>query len=228
MGACRKIATGFMDRHSRTAGAFAFAAALALLGPASAHGADLTLIGTFGDKAAILAVDGGEPRTVRVGQRLGDVLLVAVEPDRATVESEGRRRILVRGQTYSTQGAARQSITLSAGAGGHFFADGQVNGGAIRFVVDTGATAIAIPGADALRLRIDYRKGRPISTRTANGTAQGYLVRLDSVRVGGIELQGVDAIVLEQGLDIALLGNTFLNRTEMRRDGQTMTLIRRF
>lgn len=190
--------------------------------------ADVTLVGTFGDKAAILAIDGGEPRTLRVGQRLGDVLLVSVEADRATVESEGRRRVLVRGQTYSTQGSARQSITLSAGAGGHFFAEGQVNGGAVRFVVDTGATAIALPGADATRLRIDYRRGRIINTRTANGTTQAYLVRLDSVRVGGIELQGVDAIVIEQGLDIALLGNTFLNRTEMRRDGQTMTLTKRF
>ena len=51
---------------------------------------------------------------------------------------------------------------------------------------------------------------------------------LDSVRVGGIELQNVEAIVIEQGLPVALLGNTFLNRMEMRREGQTMTLTRRY
>ena len=55
-----------------------------------------------------------------------------------------------------------------------------------------------------------------------------YIVRLDSIRVGGIELQNIDAVVIETGLEIALLGNTFLNRMEMRQDGRTMTLTRRF
>jgi aspartyl protease family protein len=53
-------------------------------------------------------------------------------------------------------------------------------------------------------------------------------VRLDRVRLGDIELAGVDGVVIEQGLDIALLGMSFLNRVEMKREGQTMTLIRRF
>ncbi|MNC92288.1 hypothetical protein D3C83_86840 [compost metagenome] len=51
---------------------------------------------------------------------------------------------------------------------------------------------------------------------------------LATVRVGGIELQNVEAIVIEQGLTIALLGNSFLSRMDMRREGQTMTLTRRF
>ena len=195
---------------------------------ASALAADVSLVGTFESKAAILSIDGGAPRTVRVGQSAGGVSVVSVEPDRATVEVDGRRRVLVRGQTYSSAGAGPQSVTLTAGAGGHFFVEGQVNGGALRFVVDTGATTIVIPAADANRLRIDYRAGRPVTMQTAAGAVTAHLVTLDSVRVGAIEVQGVTAVVVEQGLGIALLGNSFLNRMEMRREGTTMTLVKRF
>jgi aspartyl protease family protein len=201
----------------------------ALAAPA-AMAAEVTLVGVFGNKAAVLAIDGGAPRTVKVGQKLGGVTVIAVENDRATIESGGKRRVLVRGQTYSTSGAGggRQSVTMSAGAGGHFMVDGQIGGGAIRFLVDTGASVVAIPASVATRLRIDYRKGLPATTQTAAGPVPAYVVRLDSVRVGGIELQNVEAIVIEQGLSVALLGNSFLNRVEMQRDGHTMTLTRRY
>ncbi len=203
---------------------------LAALAAPPALAAEVTLVGVFGDKAAVLAIDGGAPRTVKVGQKLGDVTVIAVEKDRATIESGGKRRVLVRGQTYSTSasGADRQSITMTAGSGGHFTVDGQINGGAVRFVVDTGATSVAISAREASRLRIDYKNAPRGMTQTAAGPTPMYLVRLDTVRVGGIELQNVEAIVIEHGLDIALLGNSFLNRVEMRRDGQTMTLTRRF
>ena len=204
-------------------------ALLALLAGAAASAADVSLVGTFDTKAAILSIDGGAPRTVKVGQSAGGVTLIAVEKDRATVEVEGKRKVLQRGQTYSSgTGSGAQSVTLSAGAGGHYMAEGQINGGAIRFLVDTGATAIAIPASDAERLRIDYRKGRRGTTQTAGGPAAAYVVRLDSVRVGGIEVQNVDAIVIEHGLTVALLGNTFLSRMDMRLEGQTMTLTRRY
>jgi aspartyl protease family protein len=219
------MATGFMGRHCR-----ALFAAAALLAAPCALATDLSLVGVIGDKAAVVAIDGGEPRTIKVGQKLGAVTLIAVAGDRATVEVDGKRRVLVRGQTYSTRGGGsdRQSVTLAADRAGHFVADGQVNGGAVRFLVDTGATAVALPAADARRLGIDYRKGKPGMTQTAAGAVPIYVVRLDTVRVGGIELQAVDAIVIEQGLNVALLGMTFLNRVEMKRDGHTMTLTRRF
>ena len=196
----------------------------------TARAADISLIGTFGSSAAILSIDGGAPKTVKVGQNHGGITLIAVENDRATIEAGGKRRVLARGQTYSSSGAASgaQGVTLAAGAGGHFMADGQINGGAVRFMVDTGASAVAIPAREANRLRIDYKSGRRGTTQTAAGPTTMYLVRLDSVRVGDIELQNIDAMVIEQGLDIALLGNTFLNRMEMRREGQTMTLRRRY
>jgi aspartyl protease family protein len=205
-------------------------AVLALLAATPVAAADVALIGTFESKAAILSIDAGSPKTLRVGQTFGGVTLIGVEKDRATIEVDGKRRELLRGQTYSSSTAASsaRSVTLSAGAGGHFITDGQINGGAIRFMVDTGASTIAIPASDAIRLRIDYKKGRRGTTQTAAGPAEVFLVRLDSVRVGDIEVQNVEAVVIERGLDIALLGNSFLNRMEMRRDGATMTLIRKF
>ncbi len=210
-----------MSRHS--------IALLALFAAGPVLAVDVSLIGTFATKAAILSIDSGAPKTVKVGQSFGGVTVVAVEKDRATVEVDGRRRMLVRGQTYhSGAGSSAQSVTLAVGAGGHFLADGMVNGGAVRFVVDTGATTIALPASIATRLGVDYRKGQLSVTQTANGPAQAHVIRLNTVRVGGTELRDVEAIVLEQGLSVALLGNSFLNRVEMRREGATMTLTRRF
>jgi aspartyl protease family protein len=209
---------------------------LAALASLPAAAADVSLVGTFGTSAAILSIDSGAPKTVKVGQTVGGVTLISVENERATIEAGGKRRVLQRGQTYSSgksSGSAggspdAQTATLAVGAGGHFFADGQINGGSIRFVVDTGATSIAIPASDAVRLRIDYQKGRRVSTQTAAGPTPAYLVSLDTVRIGDIELHNVAAIVIEQGLSMALLGNSFLTRTDMRREGQTMTLTRRY
>jgi aspartyl protease family protein len=138
--------------------------------------------------------------------------------------------VLLQGQHYRS-GAARsdrQRITLSADTRGHFVVDGTVNGSATRFLVDTGATAVVLPGADAVRMGIDYRKGERGFASTANGVAPMFRVKLNSVRLGEIELTNVDAMVVEQGLSVALLGMSFLNRVDMQREGQTMTLIRRF
>ena len=79
-----------------------------------------------------------------------------------------------------------------------------------------------------MRLGIDYRKGQRGHEQHRGGTVPTYRVRFDRVRLGDIEIAGVDGVVLEQGLDIALLGMSFLNRVEMKRDGHTMVLTRRF
>lgn len=191
---------------------------------------DVSYVGAFGDKAAVLSIDGGEPRAVRVGHSLAGVTVVSVHSDRVTIEVEGRRRTILRGQAWRSGAGseARQSATLAADARGHFFTDGAVNGGAVRFLLDTGATSVALPARDAVRLGIDYRRGQRGFTQTASGVAPVWQVRLDLVRVGGIEIPNVEAIVIEQGLEVALLGMSFLNRVEMRRDGATMTLTRRF
>jgi len=190
----------------------------------------VSYVGAIGDKAAILVIDGSAPRTVKVGQKLGAVTVLEVERERAVIDVAGERRVLKRGQHYQLQtgGGDRQSTVLAADARGHFIAEGAINGGPVRFVVDTGATVVALPAHEARRLGIDYRKGRPGTTRTAGGIVPVFRVTLDRVKVGGIELHSVEGLVIEQGLDVALLGMSFLGRVEMRNEGQTMTLIRRF
>lgn len=216
-----KIPTGFMVRI--------IALLLALhCGPAAA--ADVALIGLIGDKAAVFALDGGEPKTVKVGQKWRGITLIAVGRGQATVEIDGKQRALQIGQHYRAAAVAsdRESVTLSADSRGHFMAEGSVNGQPVSFMVDTGATLIALPAADARRLGIDYLKGARGMVQTAAGPTPAYRVRLDLVKLGDIQLTGVEAIVIEQGLGVALLGMSFLNRVEMRRDGQLMMLIRRF
>lgn len=192
--------------------------------------ADIALIGVMGDKAAVLAAGGGEPKTVKVGQKWMGVTVLSVEREQATVEIDGKQRVLKIGQHYrgAPSPSGRQSVTLSADTRGHFFADGAINGSPVRFMVDTGATAIALPASEALRLGIDYRKGQRGLTSTANGVVPFYRIRLDTVTIGAIELTGVDAGVVEGGLSVVLLGMSFLNRVEMRREGHLMTLERRF
>jgi aspartyl protease family protein len=215
------MATGFMLR---------IIALLAVFACAPAAAAEVALIGVIGARAAVLAVDGGDPKTVKVGQKWQGITVLAVEKDRATVEVDGGKRVLVLGQHY--RGAAaksdRQQVTLSADGRGQFFSEAVINGSTVRVLVDTGATTIALPGREAQRLNIDYRKGRTGMAQTANGTVAAYGVTLDRVKLGDIELHSVDAVVIEQGLEITLLGMSFLNRVEMKRDGERMTLMRRF
>lgn len=192
--------------------------------------AEVALIGTIGDKAAVIAIDGGDPKTVKVGQTWRGITIIAVEKDRAIVEIDGKKRVLAQGQHYRQAGPVpdRQSVTLAADSTGHFISEGAINGIPIRFIVDTGASSIALPGAEAQRMGIDYRKGQRGVSQTANGPVQIYVVTLETVRLGSIELTGVEAIVIEGGLNVALLGMSFLNRVEMKQEGRTMTLMRRF
>jgi aspartyl protease family protein len=203
---------------------------LALAAGAAVAGDDVALIGVIGDKAAVLALDGGEPKTVKLGQTWNGITVLSVRHEEATVDVKGEKRVLHLGQHYrsAAPAATHASVTLAADSRGHFFAEGAVNGVPVRFVVDTGATMVSLPKRDAERLGINYRSGRAGMSNTANGPALVYLVTLDSVRVGGIELHGVAALVHDSGLEQALLGMSFLNRVGMQRDGATMTLVQRF
>jgi aspartyl protease family protein len=202
-------------------------AALLLALPASA--ADIGLVGVFPGKAAVLVIDGGAPTAVRIGRTKQGVSVVSAGEDEAVIEVEGKRRTLRLGQYASSASRdTRQKVTLAADMLGHFYADGQVNGGSVRFLVDTGATMVALPAKIADRLGIDYEKGRRGLIQTANGPTVAYRIKLDEVKLGGITLQNVDAVVIARGLGIALLGMSFLNRVEMQRDGQSMVLTRRY
>ena len=105
---------------------------------------------------------------------------------------------------------------------------GQINGKAVQFMVDTGATTVAMGAQDAERAGINYKSGQPVMISTANGNAQGYRVKLASVRVGDVEVFEVDAVVTPQAMPFMLLGNSFLTRFAMTRENDQMTLVKRY
>lgn len=181
---------------------------------------------------AVVVVNGGAPRTLTVGGKTNGVKLIAVEAGAATFEVEGRKLRLVLGEhTVSSggTGGAAAGVTLTSDGRGQFFSPGSVNGAAMRFMVDTGATFVSLNAADATRAGIDYRRqGQAITNATANGLIQSWHVPGNTVRLGDITLHQVDVSVSETSMPWVLLGMSFLNRLEMKRDGDTMTLRKRY
>lgn len=208
-------------------------AAIFLLLPLAAPAADINVVGLFSGKA-VLVIDGGKPRTMAAGETSPEgVRLISASSESAVVEFGGRRQTLTPGQhVYAAAArpdAGAASVILNADSRGHFVTTGAINGGTIQFLVDTGATAVTLSSGDARRLGINYLAGSRAHTQTANGIVPVYKVKLDAVRVGNVTVSNVDAIIIEgNGLPIALLGMSFLNRMEMKRDGLTMTLTKRY
>ena len=191
----------------------------------------VTLTGTIGSRA-ILVIDGGAPRTLAVGERVQNVRLLSLQEGTAVVEA-GNQRVTLRmdtpvsvGKPVTNNGNTR--IVLPAGSGGHFMTQGAINGRTVTFMLDTGATSVAISAADAERIGLVYKNGAPVQIGTANGIVSGYRVRLDSVRVGDVDVAGVDAVVSPQSMPYVLLGNSFINRFSMRRDSDQMVLEKRY
>ncbi|HBU29371.1 MAG TPA: TIGR02281 family clan AA aspartic protease [Thiobacillus sp.] len=195
----------------------------------SAWATSVSVVGLFKDKA-IVSIDGGKPRTLSVGQTMGGVKLLAADSDSASFDVEGKRRTLGMGQSFAggAMTAERQSVSLTADARGHFAAAGSLNGYPMTFMVDTGATTIAISAAEARRIGLDYKAGQVVGVGTAAGVVPAWRVKFNTVKVGSITVNQVDGMVVEAGLSVPLLGMSFLNRMEMKRDGQTMTLTQRY
>lgn len=182
---------------------------------------------------AVLVIDGGKPRTMSAGQTSPEgVKLIGADSASATIEIAGKRETLRMGQRISVSPPVvdNPSITLYPDSAGHFFATATINdGGTTRFLVDTGATMVTLGKSEARRLGINYLNGERRVMVTANGSAPVYLVKLDSVKIGAIKLDNVDAAVDENDrVGMSLLGMSFLNRLDMKRDGNRLTLIKRY
>ena len=217
------------DRRLRPFHGMLLALALQLIGGA-AHAVDVGLAGLFPGKA-LLTINGGPPRIVAIGAKTEEgVTVVSVQGDTATLDVEGKKRILRVGQNVASQpsGQGSPKVILTADTTGHFLTTGNINGATVRFLVDTGASLVSIGAAEAKRIGIDPSKGKPVMVSTANGQAQAMQVKVDTVRIGEIVMHNVDAIVQQTEMPVVLLGMSFLNRMEMVRDGDTMTLKKRY
>jgi len=202
-------------------------ACVALAGAASAQ--VVALQGSMGTQRALLLID-GQPHTLAVGASVKGVTLRSLGADEAEVEVAGQRQRLRLGASPSrvggpaVPGGGGSTILMAAGPGGHFVGDGRINGQAVRFLVDTGATSIAMGQQQASRLGVAWQQGQRAVTHTANGPVQVYLVTLNSVQLGDVEVANVAAVVLPSELPVLLLGNSFLSRFSMRRDADVLRL----
>jgi aspartyl protease family protein len=208
------------------------AGAAAALLPAWAAAQSVALQGMLGNKA-LLIVEGSAPKTVAPGETFMGVKVISTSGDTAVIEVGGKRATLRVGESPASVGgggptSSGSRIVLAAGPGGHFLADGRINGQQVRFIVDTGATSVAISEREAQRLRLPYKEGRQTMTGTANGAVPTWQIKLPSVRIGDVEVRDVDASVLPADMPFILLGNSFLDRFQMKRENEQMTLERRY
>jgi aspartyl protease family protein len=200
-----------------------------LLLPALCLATDVRVVGVTPGRSADLEIDGGSAITIDIGESVEGVKVLGADRAGALVSIDGRRRTIpLSAVTGSPRSAADAgAVTLAADSRGQFFTNGTVNGRPVRFIVDTGATLTTLSRADARRIGLDYRKGIPAKTMTANGAAIGWRLSLDTVGVGGMELRDIDAMVLDDDrLPFALLGMSFLGRCDMHRQGTTLVLRR--
>src|SRR5688500_14472438 len=151
-----------------------FVLALAALFAAASVSAQSALLqGMLGSKA-LLIVDGSAPKTVAPGETHQGVKVLSTAGDQAVVEIQGTRQTLRIGDAPASVGgqgggqARGNRIVLSASSGGHFMAQGAINGRSVNFMVDTGATSIAMGASEAQRIGLNYQSGKLGYGNTAN------------------------------------------------------------
>ena len=192
---------------------------------------DVDVLALFNGKA-LVSIDGGKQQMLNVGQAVErGVKLISADSREAVLEIDGKRKTMGMGQSLSyaaSPATSGSSVSLTADGRGHFVTLGSINGASTRFLVDTGASYVSLSGAEAKRLGIDYKKGERGQMSTANGVVPAYRVTLNAVKVGSVTVNQVQASVSEAPMDVTLLGMSFLNRVEMRREGSTMTLTKKY
>jgi len=198
--------------------------------PARAQAPGVALTGQMGERA-LLTID-GQPVALAPGASHRGVRLESLGDGQAVVSIEGRRQTLQLGgapvRVGGGGGGGATRIVLTAGSGGHFTTAGAINGGAVQFMVDTGATTVSMSTDDADRIGLKYQQGARVMLQTANGSIPAWRVTLDRVRVGEVEVYQVEGVVARRAMPWVLLGNSFLSRFQMKRENDVLTLERRF
>lgn len=192
----------------------------------------VSVVGLFSGKA-VVTINGGAQKLLKAGDKTPEgVKLISADSNQAVLEIDGKQQSLGLGQGVSTGGVqadqGRDSAILTADLQGHFIVNGTINGQSAKFLVDTGASNVSMGADVARRIGIPYQKGKRAMMSTANGVTQVYVITLDNVKVGGISLSGVEGTVHETSMPVVLLGMSFLNRVDMKREGSSMVLTKRY
>jgi len=189
----------------------------------------VVVVGLFKD-AAILNID-GEQHLLKAGETSPEgVRLISANSQEAVLEINGEQDTYKLGTHISAQFSKPEAGAVLRlwpdPSSGLYIADGSINGFSMKFVVDTGASLVSMNSKEAKRLGINYRlEGSEGLAETASGYSKIYIVELDRVRVGDIELKDVKASVHEGDHPTrVLLGNSFLGRINLKRDGEMLEL----
>jgi aspartyl protease family protein len=197
----------------------------------SAAETQINIVGLFTNKA-VLIINAGKPKILTVGQSVDGVKLLAADSKLATLQVEGKTRQLGLGQAATLASSATSaaiSVTLYADAQGHFYSDCVINGASLRFLVDTGATTVALNSGDAKFASIDYKRGKLVQVGTANGVVAAYSTTIASLKIGSVTLNQVEVTVVEGGSpSIVLLGMSALNRLDMKQHDIALTLTKKY
>lgn len=192
----------------------------------------INVVGLFNNKA-LVTINGGAPQSIAAGQTKSGVKLISADSESATFMVEGKRQVLKMGQAASVVATGgpinNDPVSLYADSRGHFYGNLNINGASLKYVVDTGATSVAMNSGDAKYAKIDYEKGEKVTVSTANGEVDAYLVKLNTLKIGTIILNNIEAVVHEGGSPpYVLLGMSALNRVDMKRDNSIMTLTKKY
>jgi aspartyl protease family protein len=206
-------------------------ASITALAPAGAE-ERLVVLGLFRDRAVVQI--GEQRRVLRAGETSPEgVKLVSASPREAVIEIDGERGTYPLGGHISTRFDRAEdrgpSLQLWPDRDGTYSTTGSINGFPVAFLVDTGASKVAMNALEATRLGIDYRVvGTPALAATASGVVRSYEVVLARVKVGEIELTNVPAGVLDGPHPReVLLGMSFLEQLDMTREGKRLELRKR-
>ncbi|HHI92274.1 MAG TPA: TIGR02281 family clan AA aspartic protease [Gammaproteobacteria bacterium] len=193
----------------------------------------IVLQGILGSKALLLVDGQRQMMSVKDAAKQG-VRVLRIAEEQVDVEVDGKRRRLRLGGSRSVTGRykVRQNaeVIISKNNHGMYSTVGSINGLPVSFLVDTGATSVAMSAQHAKRLAIDFRMtGEPTFVGTASGVSKAYRVTLDKVTVGGITQHNVKAVVIDGNYPMqVLLGMSFLGQLEIQRDGNLMRLKKKF
>lgn len=210
-----------------------FSLVFLLLFSGSSYALDIMVLGLFGNMA-IIKID-GKQRKLKVGQSSPEgVKLVAVDSSEAVLQYKNKRQSYRLGSFSSFGGGndgdddkpkKQQTATIHQ-FNSMFVTTGSINKIPVKFLVDTGASMVAMSVATARRIGINYRyKGKPGIAGTASGTARMYSINLERVKVGDIVLHNVEGAVIEgKYAGEVLLGRSFLKRVHMITEKERLIL----
>ena len=208
--------------------ALAAVAGLLLVSPVALAAAPSIEVEALFTNAAVLRID-GESKMLKVGQTFRGVTLVTAVSSKATIEVDGQTRELGVSRRIGTRYENNEPrvVTIPRDARMQYQTTAVVNGRSVAVLVDTGANVVALNSAQARALGLDYSTGTPARVETASGMASAWQVTLESVDVGGIRVDNVEATVVEGDFpSTILLGMTYLRHVKMEETDGVLSLSR--